>query len=115
GLVAFGGVLAIASVARIERRIPDYRSPVTFTASAVRDYPSGPSLGELAVRLRGAGEIDVAMERFHQALAASPPAFEICEAYADTPLVLRDDRKALEVTLETIERHCPGSPGIEGR
>ena len=114
-LVAFGSVLAIASVARIERRIPDYRSPVTFTASAVRDYPSGATLGELALALRDAGEIDVAMERFHQALASSPPAFQICEAYADTPLVLRDDRKALDVTLETIERHCPVSPGMSAR
>ena len=114
-LLALGGVLVIASVARIERRIPDYRSPVTFTASAVRDYPSGATLGELALALRDAGEIDVAMERFHQALAASPPAFEICEAYADTPLVLRDDARALEVTLETIGRHCPVSPAMSAR
>jgi hypothetical protein len=114
-LVVIGGVLAIASVARIERRIPDYRSPVTFTASAVRDYPSGATLGELALALRDAGEIDVAMERFHEALTASPPAFEICEAYADTPLVLHDDARALEVTLETIDRHCPISPAMSAR
>jgi hypothetical protein len=114
-LVAFGAALAIASVARIERRIPDYRSPVTFTVSAVRDYPSGATLGELALALRDAGEIDVAMERFHDALAATPPAYEICEAYLDTPLVLHDDARALGVTLETIERHCPVSPALSAR
>jgi hypothetical protein len=114
-VVVLGGVLALASVARIERRIPDYRSPVTFTASAVRDYPSGATFGELALALRDAGEIDMAMERFHEALASSPPSYEICEAYADTPLVLRDDRRALEVTLETIERHCPVSPAMSAR
>ena len=114
-LVAFGGLLVIASVARIERRIPDYRSPVTFTASAVRDYPSGATFGELALALRDAGEIEPAMEGFHAALAAIPPGFQICDAYAETPLVLGDDRKALEVAIETRERHCPVSPGLSAR
>jgi protein O-mannosyl-transferase len=114
-LVAVGALLSIASVAWIERRIPDYRSPVTFTASAVRDAPSGATFGELALALRDAGDIDPAMERFHEALAARPPAYEVCEPYAETPLVLRDDRRALEVALETIERHCPVSPGLSAR
>ncbi len=114
-LVAVGGALAVASIALVERRIPDYASPVTFTASAARDYPSGASFGELALALRDAGAVGAAMERFRTALAADPPAFEICEAYAETPLVLGDDRLALEVALETIAQHCPVSPGASAR
>jgi hypothetical protein len=55
------------------------------------------------------------MERFHEALASSPPAYQICEAYADTPLVVGDDARALEVTLETIARGCPVSPAMSAR
>jgi protein O-mannosyl-transferase len=114
-LVAVGAALAVGSIALIERRIPDWRSPVSFTESALRDYPSGAAFGELALALRDADAIDAAMASFHEALMADPPALDICEPYAETPLVVGDDRKALEVALETMTAGCAVSPAMSAR
>jgi hypothetical protein len=114
-LAVIGAGLALGSGVLIERRIPDWHSPVSFTASAARDYPSGATYGELALALRDAGAIPAAMDAFQAALAADPPGVDICEPYVETPLVARDDRAALDATLETIARRCPVSPAMSAR
>jgi hypothetical protein len=114
-LVPVGAGLALACVLRIERRLPDWESPLSLASSAVRDYPSGAASGEMALALRDEGEIAAAMDAFHAALTAEPPSYEVCAAYVETPLVLGDAPKALDAAIETIERRCPVSPELSAR